>query len=321
MVTRCGSGCCGSPSLCGSLSLRGSLSRTEALTCPRWMATMRELPCPGRKKSKCRRGARKSTNPTSFESPGRFSRLLCCVVSHQIGGGTEHAASCTVEQLECSAARGDAWVQQWLGNMYHLGDGIEPDISRALELWEFVAAQGYAGAEFNIGVSHYNGVGRERDATKGVELRKQAAAKGFIQAQVNLEGAYFDAIGTARDRTKAIGLWEHAARSVVLPASVQEMLSDAKQALARQLIRDEHLNKPCASTVVKEGTQTLQKQRGRCQEEEATSERGVARQVGGVAAGTRPKQDLSPRKSYVCIRMISRAYVAQDCCTKMSSFA
>merc|ERR1711865_529480 len=257
----------------------------------RWMATTAELLSPGRQISKCRRGASKSTNPTSFEPP-------------------EHAPSCTVEQLECSAARGDAWAQQWLGNMYHLGDGVEPDISRALELWELAAAQGHAGAEFNLGVSHYNGVGGDRDATKGAELWKQAAAKGFIQAQVNLGGAYFGGIGTARDVTKAIGIWEHAARSVVLPASVQEMLSGAKQALARQLIRED-LNKPCASTVVKEGTQTGSKQPGRGQEEETTCERGVARQVGGVAAGTRHKQDLSPRKSYACIRMISRSYVAQ----------
>lgn len=85
--------------------------------------------------------------------------------------------------LREAAARGDAWAQNALGNLYYLGLGTETDYRRALGWYWKAAAQGHAAAQTNMGHLYVQGLGVPKDLLRAFAWYLQAERGGSERAE------------------------------------------------------------------------------------------------------------------------------------------
>jgi len=84
--------------------------------------------------------------------------------------------------LQPEAARGQAWAQNNLGNMYLFGNGVPHDDAQAFALFQKAAAQGDPGGEVNLGQMYEGGLGVAQDDNRAASLYRSAAEQNRPRA-------------------------------------------------------------------------------------------------------------------------------------------
>lgn len=110
------------------------------------------------------------------------------------------------EWYQKSAAQGDSWAQNNLGNLYRNGTGVAQDYKKAMELYQKSAAQGDSYAYRNIGHLYAEGQGVKRDDKKAFEYYTKALDAGNPYVYENLVDFYVNGRGVAKDEVKALKL-------------------------------------------------------------------------------------------------------------------
>lgn len=110
------------------------------------------------------------------------------------------------EWYQKSAAQGDSWAQNNLGNLYRNGTGVAQDYKKAMELYQKSAAQGDSYAYRNIGHLYAEGQGVKRDDKKAFEYYNKALEAGNPHVYENLVDFYMNGRSVAKDEMKAVQL-------------------------------------------------------------------------------------------------------------------
>lgn len=110
------------------------------------------------------------------------------------------------EWYQKSAAQGDSWAQNNLGNLYRNGTGVAQDYKKAMELYQKSAAQGDSYAYRNIGHLYAEGQGVKRDDKKAFEYYTKAFEAGDPYVYENLVDFYMNGRSVAKDEMKAVQL-------------------------------------------------------------------------------------------------------------------
>lgn len=80
--------------------------------------------------------------------------------------------------LAPEAARGQAWAQNNLGNMFLFGRGVVADDAEAVASFEKAAAQGDPGGQINLGQMYEDGLGVPTDTARAASLYRTAGEHG-----------------------------------------------------------------------------------------------------------------------------------------------
>lgn len=104
---------------------------------------------------------------------------------------------------QAAAAKGDAFSENALGNLYMRGNGVAKDLAAAAKWYERSAENGYPPAQFNLAVLYAKGWGVRRNEEKAVKLVQEAAKNGFTAAQFLLGRAYLEGKGVPKDYVRA----------------------------------------------------------------------------------------------------------------------
>lgn len=110
------------------------------------------------------------------------------------------------EWYQKSAAQGDSWAQNNLGNLYRSGDGVTQDYAKAMELYQQAASKGDSYAYRNIGHLYAEGQGVKRDDKKAFEYYTKAFEAGNPYVYENLVDFYMNGRSVAKDEVKAVQL-------------------------------------------------------------------------------------------------------------------
>jgi TPR repeat protein len=109
-----------------------------------------------------------------------------------------------LKKYKAAAAKGDAYAQLQVGNIYSTGNGsIRKNEREAVRWYKFAAAQGYANAQQNLGYSYERGEGVLQDYAEAARLYKLAASQGLPIAQRSLGLMYWEGIGVSHDLVRA----------------------------------------------------------------------------------------------------------------------
>jgi TPR repeat protein len=109
------------------------------------------------------------------------------------------------------AAKGNAFAQSVLGELYMHGRGVPRDPVEAVAWLRKAAAQGQVGAELNLGVSYEQGLGVPKDKAEAARWYRRAAEQGDPGAQRYLGDMYAKGTGVAKDWKEAESWYRKAA--------------------------------------------------------------------------------------------------------------
>jgi TPR repeat protein len=104
-----------------------------------------------------------------------------------------------IEELEQSAARGDATAMYHLGRMYEYGSGVSKDVTKARQWLEKASSAGSAAAMNDLGSMCEEGKGKPRDHAEARHWYTQSAGMGYSEAMANLGSLYRQGHGVPKD--------------------------------------------------------------------------------------------------------------------------
>ena len=109
-----------------------------------------------------------------------------------------------LKKYKAAAAKGDAYAQLQVGNIYSTGyENILKDDREAVRWYRLAAAQGNGDAQFNLGSKFEYGEGVLQDYAEAVRLYRLAASQGLSIAQRSLGFMYWEGIGVPHDLVRA----------------------------------------------------------------------------------------------------------------------
>ena len=132
-----------------------------------------------------------------------------------------------VEQIQKSAAQGDASAQCQLGIMYSDGRDVPRDAVKAAEWYQKAGAQGNAPAQDALGGMYVYGNGVPKDEAKAAEWYEKAATQGHAHAQRELWFMYEFGLGVPKNKTKAAE-WQRKADAQLPPKNATQPLASTQ---------------------------------------------------------------------------------------------
>jgi TPR repeat protein len=109
------------------------------------------------------------------------------------------------------AKKGNANLQNRLGNMYYSGYGVAQDYKQAIYWYEKSANNGFHWGQYNLADMYYEGTGVEKNYVKAFNLFKKAAESNNYQAQTMLGIMFRNGEGTSKDYKKSLEYFEKSA--------------------------------------------------------------------------------------------------------------
>ena len=147
-----------------------------------------------------------------------------------------------VKEWREAAARGEAWAQFNLGNMYLTGEGVLKNDAEAVKWYRKAAAQGNVPAQYNLGNMYSDGIGVPENDAEAVKWFRKAADQGLANAQYNLGVMYATGEGVAENYVLA-HMWMKLARAqgnenaknnlkILILKMTQEQIAEAQRLAA-----------------------------------------------------------------------------------------
>jgi len=148
-----------------------------------------------------------------------------------------------LKKFKSAAAKGNAYAQTQVGNMYNSGQGVVQDYAEAMHWYKLATAQGLADAQRNLGFMYDKGEGVLRDDAEAAKWHRLAAAQGDAVAQLALAMKYSFGHGVLEDYVRA-HMWVNLAaaqgnaNAVVFRKYVADKMTPQQIADAQKLARE-----------------------------------------------------------------------------------
>jgi TPR repeat protein len=152
-------------------------------------------------------------NPFCPSPPAPFmSEQLSC----------EEEAQTPVDDLFCTAKKGNISAMEELADRYHAGNGLPREFPRAVTYYQRAARAGSAYAQFMLSIMYAEGRGVKPDLEKSVQWFKKASNRPQTQlAQFRVAKRYARGYGLPQNNKKAVYWYTLAADSGFAPAQIE----------------------------------------------------------------------------------------------------
>jgi TPR repeat protein len=120
-----------------------------------------------------------------------------------------YAEKKSLSEIRAEAEKGDAAMQDMLGNIYLLGDGgVKPDAAEAEKWLRLAADQGYGFAQCDLALLLLQ---KSNGAEEAAGWHRKAADNGYTCGELGTGLAYFKGLGVARNLPEAAAWFRKAA--------------------------------------------------------------------------------------------------------------